>query len=313
MATVYYVIPCYNEQEVLPSSARKLLDKLREQITAGLAGPQSRLLFVDDGSRDETWSLIRGLCEQEPLCSGLKLAHNRGHQNALLAGLMTARERADCTISIDADLQDDLAATDEFLKKFAEGYEIVYGVRNSRQTDSSFKRTTARGFYTVMRLLGTEVVYDHADFRLMSRRALDALSEYRETNLFLRGIVPTIGLRSTSVLYDRLPRTAGESKYPLRKMLSFAADGITSFSVKPLKLISGLGLLVFFGSLIALLCALIACWAGSDVSGWTFACCSLWLLGGIQLLCLGIIGQYLGKVFGEVKDRPRYFVEEFLE
>ena len=313
MATVYYVIPCYNEEQVLPQSAAALLQKLREQMAAGHADAQSRLLFVDDGSKDGTWDILRALCAREPQVCALKLAHNRGHQNALLAGLMTARERADCTISIDADLQDDLAATDVFLEKFAQGYDVVYGVRNSRKTDSLFKRFTARFFYRVMRLLGAEVVYDHADFRLMSRRALDALSEYREVNLFLRGIVPTIGLRSTTVTYDRLPRAAGKTKYPLRRMLSFAADGITSFSVRPLRLISNLGLLISALSVFGLLYALISYCTGNAVPGWTAIVCSIWLLGGIQLLCLGVVGQYIGKIFGEVKQRPRYIIEEFLE
>lgn len=313
MATVYYVIPCYNEEQVLPITVPQLIQKLGEQIAAGLADADSRLLFVDDGSRDKTWELIRAYCQSEPLVCGLKLAHNRGHQNALLAGLMTAKQRADCTISIDADLQDDLAATDTFLQQFIQGYDIVYGVRNSRKTDSFFKRFTARFFYKLMRFLGAEVVYDHADFRLMSRRALDALEQYREVNLFLRGIVPTIGLRSTTVLYDRLPRPAGETKYPLRRMLSFAVEGITSFSIRPLRLISNLGLLISALSVFGLLYALISFCTDNAVPGWTAIVCSIWLLGGIQLLCLGILGQYIGKIFNEVKDRPRFIVEEFLE
>lgn len=313
MATVYYVIPCYNEEQVLPLTVQQMSEKLQQQIAAGLADTNSRLLFVDDGSKDATWDLIRRFCQSNPLVCGLKLAHNRGHQNALLAGLMTARERADCTISIDADLQDDLAATDAFLEYFAQGYDIVYGVRNSRKTDSFFKRFTARFFYKLMRFLGAEVVYDHADFRLMSRRALDALSKYREVNLFLRGIVPTIGLRSTTVLYDRLPRTAGKTKYPLRRMISFATDGVTSFSVKPLRLISNLGLVISLLSVFGLLYALISYCTGNAVPGWTAIVCSIWLLGGIQLLCLGVVGQYIGKIFSEVKDRPRFIVEEFLE
>ena len=314
MKTVYYVIPCYNEQEALPDTVRQLLEKLRQQILAGLAAPSSRLLFVDDGSKDGTWALIRETCLAEPLCCGLKLAHNRGHQNALLAGLMTALDKgADCTISIDADLQDDPDATDAFLQKYAEGYDIVYGVRNSRRTDSFFKRFTARCFYRFMRLLGAEVVYDHADFRLMSRRALQALEQYREVNLFLRGIIPTSGLRSTSVLYDRRARTAGRTKYPLRRMLSFAADGVTSFSVRPLKLISNLGLLISVLSVFGLLYALISFWAGAAVPGWTAIVCSIWLLGGIHLLCLGVVGQYIGKIFSEVKARPRYLIEEYIE
>lgn len=308
--TVYLVIPCYNEEEVLPETVRRLTEKLRKMRQAGLAGEKSRMLFVDDGSKDRTWELISAFSGENPLVSGLKLAHNRGHQNALLAGLMEAKDRADCAISLDADLQDDIEVLDEFVQKFLEGCDVVYGVRKKRETDSFFKRTTAQGFYKVMRTLGVETVYNHADYRLMSRRALDALSEYREVNLFLRGIVPLIGYRSDYVYYDRHERFAGESKYPLKKMIAFALDGITSFSVKPLKIISNLGILLSVLSVGGLIYALISYFTGNAVAGWTATVSSIWLLGGIQLLCIGVVGGYVGKIYSEVKARPRYRIEE---
>lgn len=308
--TVYLVIPCYNEEEVLPETVRRLTEKLRKMRQAGLAGEKSRMLFVDDGSKDRTWELISAFSGENPLISGLKLAHNRGHQNALLAGLMEAKDRADCAISLDADLQDDIEVLDEFVQKFLEGCDVVYGVRKKRETDSFFKRTTAQGFYKVMRTLGVETVYNHADYRLMSRRALDALSEYREVNLFLRGIVPLIGYRSDYVYYDRHERFAGESKYPLKKMIAFALDGITSFSVKPLKIISNLGILLSVLSVGGLIYALISYFTGNAVAGWTATVSSIWLLGGIQLLCIGVVGGYVGKIYSEVKARPRYRIEQ---
>lgn len=277
--TVYLVVPCYNEEEVLPETVKRLTAKLQQMQQAGLAGEKSRMLFVDDGSKDRTWELISAFSAQNPLVTGLKLAHNRGHQNALLAGLMEAKDRADCAISLDADLQDDIEVLDEFVQKFLEGCDVVYGVRKKRETDTFFKRTTAQGFYKVMRILGVETVYNHADYRLMSQRALDALSEYREVNLFLRGIVPLIGYRSDYVYYDRHERFAGESKYPLKKMISFALDGITSFSVKPLKIISNLGILVSVLSVGGLIYALISYFTGNAVAGWTATVSSIWLLG----------------------------------
>ena len=310
MPTVYLVVPCYNEEEVLPETVRRLTAKLNAMIESGRADRESRILFVDDGSRDKTWALILQYHGENPLVGGVKLAHNRGHQNALLAGLMTAREYADCAVSLDADLQDDIEVLDQFVDKFLDGCDVVYGVRNKRETDSFFKRTTAQGFYKFMKVLGVDVVYNHADYRLMSRRALDALSEYRETNLFLRGIVPLIGYRSDCVYYDRHERFAGESKYPLKKMLSFALDGITSFSVRPLKIIANLGVLVSILSVLGLLYALISYFTGNAVAGWTAIVCSIWLLGGIQLLCLGVVGGYIGKIYSEVKARPRYRIEE---
>lgn len=312
-ATVYLVIPCYNEEAVLPETVKELTAELKGMMDKGLATGESRMLFVDDGSKDRTWTLIEGFHAENPLVTGLKLAHNRGHQNALLAGLMTAKELCDCAISLDADLQDDIHVLPQFVQKFLEGCDVVYGVRNRRDTDTWFKRTTAEGFYKVMQHLGVETVYNHADYRLLSRRALDALSEYKEVNLFLRGIVPLIGYRSDYVYYDRHERFAGESKYPLKKMLSFAVDGITSFSVKPLRIIANLGIVVSIVSVIGLLYALISHFTGNTVSGWTAIVCSIWLLGGIQMLCLGVVGEYIGKIYSEVKGRPRYRIEKHLK
>ncbi len=310
---VYFIIPCYNEEAVLPETTRRLTEKLNSMVSTGLINKESRVLYVDDGSKDKTWELISRFNRENPWVEGVKLAHNRGHQNALLCGLMSAMPRCDAAISMDADLQDDIDALDQFVKKFQEGCDVVYGVRNKRDTDTWFKRTTAEGFYKVMNLLGVDVVFNHADYRLMSKRALEALSEYREVNLFLRGIVPLIGYRSDYVYYDRHERFAGESKYPLKKMLSFALDGITSFSVKPLKLISNLGVLISILSIFGLLYALISYFLGVTVSGWTAIVCSIWLLGGLQMLCLGVVGGYIGKIYSEVKARPRYRVEEYLE
>lgn len=310
MPTVYLVIPCYNEEEVLPETVKRLTKKLQTMQAAGLADEASRMLLVDDGSKDRTWALIEQFSKENARVAGLKLAHNRGHQNALLAGLMETRQHADCAISLDADLQDDVEVLDEFVTKYQEGCDVVYGVRKKRETDTTFKRSTAQGFYKVMRILGVEVVYNHADYRLMSRRALDALSEYREVNLFLRGIVPLIGFRSDYVYYDRHERFAGESKYPFKKMISFALDGITSFSVKPLKIISRLGIIVSVLSVFGLIYALISYFTGNAVAGWTATVSSIWLLGGIQLLCIGVVGGYIGKIYSEVKARPRYCIEE---
>ncbi len=312
MPTVYFVIPCYNEEEVLPETKKRLLEKLERMMGDGLADENSRILFVDDGSRDKTWELISRYHEENRLISGVKLAHNRGHQNALLAGLMTAKEYADCAISLDADLQDDIEVLDQFVRKYEEGCEVVYGVRNKRETDTFFKRFTAESFYRVMQKLGVDVVFNHADYRLMGKRALDALSDYREINLFLRGIVPLIGFRSDYVYYDRHERFAGESKYPLKKMIHFALEGITSFSVKPLKLISNLGILISVLSVFGLLYALISYLVGVAVPGWTAIVGSIWLLGGIQLLCIGVVGGYIGKIYSEVKGRPRFLVETLL-
>lgn len=311
--TLYLVVPCYNEEAVLPETVRQLESALRSLIDSGRCGESSRILLVNDGSKDRTWALIEELHRTQPHVCGLSLSRNRGHQNALLAGLMAARESADCAISLDADLQDDISVLPEFLDKFHDGCDVVYGVRKKRETDTLFKRTTAQGFYKFMQLMGVDVVYNHADYRLMSRRALDGLAEYREVNLFLRGIVPLIGYRSDYVYYDRHERFAGESKYPLKKMLSFAIDGITSFSVKPLKVISNLGILISILSVFGLLYALISKLVGAAVSGWTAIVASIWLLGGVQLLCLGVVGTYVGKIYSEVKARPRYRIDQLLK
>ena len=310
---LYLVIPCYNEEAVLPETTKRLTEKMHTMIRAEQVDPESRILYVDDGSKDKTWAIISEYAEAIPYVDGVKLAHNRGHQNALLAGLMTAMPLCDCAISMDADLQDDINVIDRFVEKYMEGCDVVYGVRNKRETDTFFKRTTAEGFYKFMKILGVDVVFNHADYRLMSRRALEGLSEYKEVNLFLRGIVPLIGFKSDYVYYARAERFAGESKYPLKKMISFALDGITSFSVKPLKLISNLGILISVLSIFGLLYALISHLCGVTAAGWTAIVASIWLLGGLQMLCLGVVGGYIGKIYSEVKQRPRFLIETHLK
>ncbi|WP_430413306.1 glycosyltransferase family 2 protein [Fumia xinanensis] len=309
MKTLYLVIPCYNEEEVLPETSKRLLQKVHHLEAQGRISPQSRILFVDDGSKDNTWTLISDLHRQDEHFAGLKLAHNRGHQNALLAGLMTAKEHCDICISMDADLQDDIEAVDKMLDENDKGSEVVYGVRSSRKTDTFFKRFTAQGFYKFMKLMGVDIVYNHADYRLLSKNALEGLAEYKEVNLFLRGIVPLIGYKSSSVTYERSERFAGESKYPLKKMLSFAFDGITSFSVKPIRWVTILGFLIFLASIIAIVYTLISKILGHAVAGWTATMLSIWMIGGIQLLSLGVIGEYIGKIYTETKARPRYRIE----
>ena len=310
---LYLVIPCYNEEEVLPETSRRLLEKLGTMVENKMVSPKSRILFVNDGSKDKTWDLIEELHEKHPQISGLKLSRNRGHQNALLAGLMTAVQYADMLISMDADLQDDVDAVDKMVDAYHEGFEVVYGVRSSRKTDSFFKRFTAEGFYKVMKALGVDIVFNHADYRLMSKRAVEGLAEFEEVNLFLRGIVPQIGYKWTTVEYERAKRFAGESKYPLKKMLAFAFDGITSFSVKPMRMILSLGAIIFFLSIAALVWALIARFTGHSVGGWASLMCSIWMIGGIQLLCLGVIGEYIGKIYKETKKRPRFIIERVLD
>ncbi|MEG2851596.1 MAG: glycosyltransferase family 2 protein [Hydrogenoanaerobacterium sp.] len=311
--TLYLVIPCYNEEEVLPEASSRLLAKLQGMIDAGTVTEESRILFVNDGSRDATWGIITQLHAQNKLFAGIKLSRNKGHQNALLAGLMTAMPLCDMAISLDADLQDDIDVIELFVKEYYDGAEIVYGVRSKRDTDTFFKRTSAVGFYKFMKLLGVNVVENHADYRLMSRRALEGLAQFDEVNLFLRGIVPLIGYKSAVVKYERHERFAGESKYPLRKMLAFAFDGISSFSVKPIRFITACGFLIFAVSLLVLLYSLIVWLLGKTVAGWTTIVGSIWMIGGIQLLCLGIIGEYIGKIYGEVKHRPRYIIEDILQ
>ena len=311
--TLYIVVPCYNEEEVLPETSKRLKAKLEQLMVAGKISEKSRVLFVNDGSRDRTWDLISALHRQSPLFCGVDLTRNRGHQNALLAGLMTAKDRADAVISMDADLQDDVEAVDQMVDKFLEGVDIVYGVRSSRKKDSFFKRTTAEGFYRVMNALGAETVFNHADYRLMSKRALEGLAQFREVNLFLRGIVPMIGYRTDVVEYERGERFAGESKYPLKKMLSFAMEGITSLSVKPLRMITGLGFLIFLVSLVMIVYNLVRWAMGNTVTGWASLACSLWALGGLILLALGVVGEYIGKIYMETKDRPRFLIAQVLE
>lgn len=309
---LYMVIPCYNEEAVLHETAKRLKEKYEALIAAGQISSESRIVFVNDGSKDKTWEIIRELHESNSYFSGVNLSRNRGHQNAVLAGLMTVKDLCDAAITMDADLQDDIDAIDEMVQKYHEGCEVVYGVRNSRKTDTFFKRFTAEGFYKFMKLMGVDIVFNHADFRLMSSRVLDALSEYKEVNLFLRGIVPQIGYKSDSVYYERHERFAGESKYPLKKMLAFAMDGITSFSVKPLKMITNLGLLLFVLSIIAFIWVFVGALLGKTEIGWPSIMCSIWALGGLQIFFLGIIGEYIGKIYFETKARPRFFVADFI-
>ena len=311
--TLYVVIPCYKEEEVLPETAKRLREKMLALRASGQISSASRVMFVNDGSKDRTWEIIAELHAQEPgMFSGVNLSRNRGHQNALLAGLMTAVNEADMIISMDADLQDDINAMDGMIAAYHNGYDVVYGVRSSRQTDTFFKRFTAEGFYKLMKALGVDIVFNHADYRLMSRRAVEGLAQFREVNLFLRGIVPQIGYRWTTVEYARAERFAGESKYPLKKMLAFAFDGITSFSVKPMRLILHVGALVFVISLFMLIYALISKLSGHADSGWTSLMGSIWLIGGIQLLALGVVGEYIGKIYAETKQRPRFIIEQVL-
>lgn len=304
---LYIVVPCYNEEACLEETRKQLLKKMTDLIHTDSVSQKSRIVFIDDGSKDKTWEMIS---KSPKTIVGIKLAHNRGHQNALLAGLMYAKEHCDISISIDADLQDDVNAIDKMIKEYADGAEIVYGVRSERKTDSWFKRITAQSFYKIMSFLGVETVYNSADFRLMSKRALEALSEYSEVNLFLRGIVPSIGFKTSTVSYARSKRFAGESKYSLKKMLNFAWDGISSFSTKPIRLILGLGTIIFLVSLGVLIYSFIVKLIGYTVDGWTFAVCSIWLLGGLQMFALGIVGEYVGKIYAEVKHRPRYIIEK---
>ena len=307
------VVPCYNEQEVLPQTNKRLRALLDSMMQDRLVSSDSYIMYVNDGSRDDTWSMIAGYCEQDTYVRGLKLAGNVGHQNALMAGLETARQDADITVSIDADLQDDINVIPEMVKKFDEGNDIVYGVRRKRETDTFFKRTTAQMFYKFMTSMGVKSVYNHADFRLMSRRAVDALCQYEERNLFLRGLVPLIGYKTDSVYYDRSAREAGESKYPLSKMLSFAIDGITSFSVKPLRLIFYLGAVFMLISLAILIYVIVALCQGRGVQGWASLMLSIWFVGGCVLICLSVIAAYIGRIFTESKHRPRYNIEKYLK
>lgn len=306
------VVPCYNEEDMLPLTTKELTGVLSDLITKQKIAPDSYILYVDDGSKDSTWELIKKFHEEEKMVYGLKLAGNVGHQNALTAGMLNAMEHADIMISIDADLQDDTAVMEEMVDKFHEGKDIVYGVRNDRKKDSFFKRTTAQMFYKVMAAFGVKTVYNHADYRLMSKRALQEFSKYQEINLYLRGVMPLIGYETDCVYYERKERVAGESKYPLKKMLALAWNGITSFSVKPIDFITALGGFLIFLCVIAAVYAFVSYCNGHTVPGWTSLILSIWFLGGMQLVAIGMIGQYIGKIYIEVKHRPRYNVETYL-
>lgn len=306
---LYVVIPCYNEEEVLNETTKRLTEKMNSLIKKKVISKDSKVMYVNDGSKDSTWELIKKIHKQNDLFTGITLSRNRGHQNALVAGLLTARNYADMVISMDADLQDDINAMDEMLEKYHNGCDIVYGVRSARKTDTWFKRTTAEGFYKFMDKMGVEIVYNHADYRLTSKRVLDEFSNFHEVNLFLRGIFPLIGFKSDKVYYERNERFAGKSKYPLKKMLSFAWDGITSFSIKPISFILYLGVAILILSLILIIYSVVRKIIGATVPGWTFISCSIWFLGGVQMLSIGIIGEYIGKVYNETKKRPRYIIE----
>lgn len=313
MTKLYLAIPCYNEEEVLKDSADKLLKKYETMMGEHKITFDSKIVFIDDGSKDRTWQIIEELHAENPIFQGIKLSRNRGHQNALLCGLMTLKDKADAVISIDADLQDDINTFDDMVAKFEDGCDVVYGVRSKRETDTFFKRFTAEAFYKILNKMGAKVIFNHADFRLMSRRALEAFSLYKETNVFLRGMVPLIGYKSDIVTYERSERLAGESKYPLKKMLALAWEGITSMSIQPIRIITWLGCFIFAISLIMIIYSLISFFIGSAVSGWASTLCSIWALGGLQLLAIGIIGEYIGKIYLETKRRPRFIIEKFIE
>lgn len=310
--TLYIVVPCYNEQEVLAETSHRLLEKVEALKAQDKIDAKSRIMFVNDGSKDATWVMIQDLCEQNKVFAGVNLSRNRGHQNALLAGITIAAEHADMIVSMDADLQDDINAVDNMIAAYHEGNDVVYGVRSSREKDTFFKRSTAQAFYRLLKLLGAEIVYNHADYRLLSKRAAKALLSFDEVNLFLRGIVPMVGYKSTTVTYERGERFAGESKYPLSKMLTFALEGITSLSIKPIRMITVGGLLVCVVSLIMLIKAFVDYFAGNVVPGWTSVIISIWVLGGLQLFAIGIIGEYIGKTYMETKARPKFIIESVL-
>lgn len=309
---LYVVVPCYNEEAVLHETSKRMLELFSNMKKEGLINDKSRIVFVDDGSKDKTWSIISDLTKEHTEIAGVKLAKNAGHQNALFGGLMTVKDSCDCAISIDADLQDDINVIPDMIKNYLDGYDVVYGVRNKRDTDTFFKRTTAVGFYKLMHLMGVNIVFNHADYRLMSKRALDGLSQFHERNLFLRGMVPLVGYRSTSVYYDRNERFAGESKYPLKKMLSFAFDGITSFSISPIRMISAFGAVVCVIAVVMAVYALVQKIIGHTGAGWASLMMSIWFIGGVQLLSVGLIGEYIGKLYKEVKRRPRYIIEAYV-
>ncbi len=307
---LYIVIPCYNEEKVLPITSGMFLEKINTLAAAGKISPESRVLFVNDGSKDNTWNIITELAAKDEHYIGISQSRNRGHQNAVLAGLMEAKDKCDITISIDCDGQDDINAMDEMVDAYRDGCEVVYGVRSRRDTDTFFKRFTAEGFYHLMNFLGADIVFNHADYRLISSRVLQEFANFKEVNIFLRGMVPLVGFKSTSVYYERHERLAGESHYPLKKMLALAFDGITSLSVKPIRFITGLGLIFSVLSFIGVLWAIVASILGRTVVGWASTMCIVCFMGGIQLLCLGVIGEYIGKIYLETKARPRYIISE---
>lgn len=310
LPVLYIVIPCYNEEKVLPITAPMFLEKINSLVSKGKISSQSRIMFINDGSKDKTWEIISDLSKQDEHYIGISQSRNRGHQNAVLAGLMESKDMCDITISIDCDGQDDINAMDEMVDAYFDGCEVVYGVRSKRDTDTFFKRFTAEGFYKFMNWMGAEVVFNHADYRLVSSRVLQEFADYKEVNIFLRGMIPLVGFKSTSVYYERHERIAGESHYPLKKMLSLAFDGITSLSVKPIRLIIGLGVFFAIASFIGVIWAIIMSMTGSTVSGWASTFCIVCFMGGIQLLCLGVIGEYIGKIYLETKKRPRYIISE---
>ncbi len=311
-SVLYLVVPCYNEEEVLPETALRLKEKMHDLTQKGKIDEKSRVIFVNDGSTDRTWQLIEGFHHDDKLFGGINLSRNRGHQNALLAGLLTVKKYADMIISMDADLQDDINAIDEMIDKYQSGIDIVYGVRSSRKTDTIFKKATAEGFYKTMNAMGAETVYNHADYRLMSRRAVEGLAQYGEVNLFLRGIVPMIGYPTDVVYYERSQRFAGKSKYPLGKMLSFAVEGVTSISTRPIRMITALGFAIFLVSIGMLIYSFVRHFMGATIVGWTTLMVSVWAIGGLILLSLGVVGEYIGKIYLETKARPRYLIEQFL-
>lgn len=310
--TLYLVVPCYNEQAVLPETARRLREKLGGMMESGLVGPDSRIVFVNDGSRDETWPMIAALHREDPMFCGICLSRNRGHQNAVLAGLLTVRPLCDMAVSLDADLQDDVEVLDQFAAQYQEGCDVVYGVRSSRQSDTAAKRSTARGYYRLLSWLGVELVADHADYRLLSRRALDALAQYPETDLFLRGIVPQLGFQTGTVLYERHARFAGQSKYPLKKMLALAWSGVSGFSLKPLRAVTVTGGTILACSVLAWLVCLIRLALGSGFTGTMAILLSIWTAAGLELLAIGVVGEYVGKIHMQAKHRPRYHIWQTL-
>ena len=313
MTKLYIAVPCYNEEEVLPDSSGKLLNKMNEMISQGKITADSRIVFIDDGSKDKTWDIISNLHSENEMFQGIKLSRNRGHQNALLCGLMTLKDRCDAVISIDADLQDDINVFDEMVAKYEDGCDVVYGVRSKRETDTFFKRFTAEAYYKVLDKMGAKIIFNHADFRLMSSRALDGFSQFKEVNLFLRGLVPMVGYKSDIVTYERSERLLGESKYPLKKMLALAFEGITSLSTKPIKMISRAGLAIFLISIVMFVYFVVRYFMGATVQGWASLAVSIWAIGGLQLLAIGVIGEYIGKIYLETKARPRYIVETYLD